>query len=60
MFDEVILVPKKESWVVKTVVALKPDVWHTYVTHLGLVGEGVKVSNPGREGGFLCRSHHGS
>jgi len=58
--DEVIVVPKKESWAEKTVVALKPDVGRTYVTHLGLVGEGVKVSNLGREGGFLCLSYHGS
>jgi hypothetical protein len=58
--DVVIVVPKKESCAVKTVVAVKPGVWRTYVTHLGLVGEGVNASNPGSEGGFPCLSHHGS
>jgi len=48
----VIVVPRKESWAVKAVVAVEPGVWHTYVTHLGLIGVGVMVSNPGREGGF--------
>jgi hypothetical protein len=60
LYDVVIVVPKKESWAVKTVLAVNPGVWRTYVTHLGLVGEGVKVSNPGNEGGFPCLSHHGS
>ena len=55
-----IVVPKKDSWAVKTVVAVKLGVWRTYVTHLGFVGEGVKISNPGNEGGFPCLSHHGS
>ena len=58
--DVVIVVPRKESWEVKAVVAVKPGVRRTYVTHLGLIGEGVKVSKPGNEGGFPCLSHHGS
>ena len=28
--------------------------------HLGFKGVGVKVLNPGKEGGFPCLSHHGS
>ena len=58
--DVVIVVPRKESWAVKIDVAVKPDMRRIYVTHLGLVGEGVKVLNPGNEGGFPCLSHHGS
>jgi len=60
LFNEVIVVSKKEFWAVKTVVALKLDVWRKYVTHLGLVDKGVKVSKPCREGGFLYLSHYGS
>jgi hypothetical protein len=56
----VIVVPKKESSAVKVVVAIRPDVWRTYVAHLGFVGIGVKVSNPDKEGGLPCLSHHGS
>ena len=56
----VIVVPRKESWAVKTVVAVNPGVRRTYVTHLGLIGEGVKVTKPGKEGGLPCLSHHGS
>jgi len=56
----VIVVPRKESWAVKTVVAVKPSVQRIYLTHLGLVGAGVKVSKPGKEGVLPCLSHHGS
>ena len=54
------VVPRNESAAVKVVVTIRPDVWHTYVTHLGFVGVRVKALNPGNEGGFPCLSHHGS
>jgi len=54
------MVPKNESWAVKTVVAVKSEVWRTYITHLGFVGVGVKALKPGNEGGFPCLLHHGS
>jgi hypothetical protein len=45
---------------VKVVVAVRSDVWRMYVTHLGFVGVGVKVSKPGKEVGLPCILHHGS
>jgi hypothetical protein len=56
----VIVVPRNESSAVNVVVAVRPAVCRTYVTHLDFEGVGVKVSNPGKEGGFPCLSHHGS
>jgi len=56
----VMVVPRKESWAVKVVVALSPGSWRTYVAHLGFVGVGRKRLKFSRSGGFPCLSHHGS
>jgi len=56
----VMVVPRKESWAVKVVVALSPGSWRTYVAHLGFVGVGRERLKFGRSGGFPCLSHHGS
>ena len=52
--------PRDESFEVKNVEGVNPGDCRTYVMHLGLVGVGVKVLNPGNEGGCPCLSHHGS
>ena len=57
---DVMVVPRKESWAVKVVVALSPGTRHMYVAHLGRVGVGVNMSKFGIVGGFPCLSHHGS
>ena len=54
------VVPRKESWAAKVVLALSPGTWRTYVAHLGRVGVGVNMSKFGIVGGFPCLSHHGS
>jgi len=54
------VVPRKESWAAKVVVALSPGTRQTYVAHLGRVGVGVNMSKFGIVGGFPCLSHHGS
>ena len=56
----VMVVPRKESWAVKMVVAVSPGARRTYVAHLRCVVVGVKVSKFGSEGGVPCLSHHGS
>jgi hypothetical protein len=48
---EVMVVPKKESWAANVVVAVRPGVRRMYVTHLGLMGVGEKVSKSGNVGG---------
>ena len=57
---EVIVVPRKESWAVNDVLAVRPGVRRTYVTHLGLIGVGVKLLKSGSVGGCPCLSYHGS
>jgi len=57
---DVMVVPRKESWAVKVVVALSPGMRRTYVAHLGHVGVGVNMSKFGIVEGFLCLSYHGS
>ena len=57
---DVMVVPRKESWAIKVVVALSPGTWRTYVAHLGRVGVGVNMSKFGIVGGFPSLSHHGS
>jgi len=54
------VMPRKESWAVKVVVALSPGTRRTSVAHLGCVGVGVNMSKFGIVGGFPCLSHHGS
>ena len=54
------VVPRKESWAAKVVVALSPGTRRTYVAHLGRVGVGVNMSKFGIVGGFSCLLHHGS
>jgi len=54
------VVARNESFEVKNVEAVNPGICRTYITHLGLIGVGVKVLNPGKEGGCPCLSHHGS
>jgi len=54
------VVPRKESWAAKVVVALSPGTRRTYVAHLGRVGVGVNISKFGIAGGFPCLSHYGS
>jgi len=54
------VVARNESLKVKNVEAVNPGICRTYVTYLGLIGVGVKVLNPGKEGGCPCLSHHGS
>jgi len=57
---DVMVIPRKESWTVKVVVALSSGTWRTYVAHLGHVGIGVNMLKFGILGGFPCLSHHGS
>ena len=56
----VMVVPRKESWAVKVVVALSPGSWRRYVAHLHFVGVGRMRLKFGRSGGFPCLSHPGS
>ena len=58
--EEVMVVARNESFEVKNIEAVNPGICRTYATHLGLIGVGVKVLNPGKEGGCPCLSHHGS
>jgi hypothetical protein len=48
---EVIVLPRNESWTVNIVVVVRSGVRQIYVTHLGLIGIGQKVSKPGKLGG---------
>jgi len=56
----VMVVPRKESWAVKVVVAQSPGSWRMYVAYLSFVGVGRKRFKFGRSGGFPCLSRHGS
>ena len=56
---DVMVVPRKELWAIKVVVALSPGMWCTYVMHLGRVGVGVNMSKFGIVGEFPSLSHHG-
>jgi hypothetical protein len=51
LWVEVMVVPRNESWAVNIIVAVRPGVRRIYVTHLGLIGIGQKVSKPGKLGG---------
>jgi len=59
-WGDVMVVPTKESWAVKVVVAMSPGTQRVYVTHLGHVGVLVNMSKFGIVGGFPCLLHHGS
>jgi len=59
-WGDVMVVPTKESWAVKVVVAMSPGTQRMYVAHLGRVGVLVNMSKFGIVGGFPYLLHHRS